>query len=277
MRRSAKCSLLLACLALGCPIGALVAHDGSPDSSTDARERVSDGGPDVDTAPYPAAVLEDAPIAYWRFNETSGTQAFDETGHGHTLTVSGNITMGVPGALALGPNLAFQLDGMTSGLTSDHEFTEFVGRAPYSLEAWIKPAAPSDPIFRQIFQRAVYPPDARAGYGVWIREGGLGFERYVDNVQHFVSAAAPTVGTFTHIVGTYDGRQLILYVNGMQTADSPYMDARDAAATGVPLRIGYNGEPQIGVINGVLDEVAVYGSALPSARVKAHYAAAFVQ
>ncbi len=69
---------------------------------------------------YPSAVMALGPAAYWRLNETNGTTAYDYAG-GFDGTVSGGITVGVPGATNL-PGLgasstAFFFNG-TSGVVT---------------------------------------------------------------------------------------------------------------------------------------------------------------
>jgi hypothetical protein len=62
-----------------------------------------------------------------------------------------------------------------------------------------------------------------------------------------------------------------LYVDGSTMDTSP--DSRALPSADEPMYIGASGTHQQ-VIEGVMDEVAVYDKALPEARVKAHFAAA---
>jgi hypothetical protein len=80
------------------------------------------------------------------------------------------------------------------------------------------------------------------------------------------------LGSWSHIVGSYDGATLRLYVNGA---------AAGAAAVGTlasgsgPAFIGHlgaeGGSPGIYPFSGSIDEVALYGSALSASRVLAHF------
>src|SRR5215831_13382087 len=54
-------------------------------------------------SPYAQAILADAPQAYWRLDETSGTTFADSTGHGNTSTLNAGVTLGTPGALVSDP------------------------------------------------------------------------------------------------------------------------------------------------------------------------------
>ncbi len=254
------------------------AGSGTGSSGTGSGSGVKDAMALSDAGPYAAAVLEDTPIAYWRFDDMAAPMtALDSTGHGHTLSITGTYTTGVPGALKSTPNLAFLLDGMTSRLLNT-SFPEFVGTAPYTLEGWIKPtesmdAELGDTMFRELFQRAAFPLDGgREGYGLFLAGGMMGLERYVDGVDEHVETTAPPTGTFTYVVGVYDGTMLILYVNGTGVGSQPDLGA--AAATGVAIDVGCNTYAGHGVIEGVIDEFAIYDYALSPARIAAHFAAA---
>ena len=48
-------------------------------------------------SPYVDAVLADQPIAFWRLGDIT-TTALDQTGHGHTGTVVGGVSINQPGA-----------------------------------------------------------------------------------------------------------------------------------------------------------------------------------
>lgn len=80
----------------------------------------------------------------------------------------------------------------------------------------------------------------------------------------YAAAPAPTAGIWTHYAGTYDGRQIKLYVNGKlySTVDAPgRMPKSDA-----PLYIGAQAPGQR-VLNGRLDDVRVWSKALADAEI----------
>jgi hypothetical protein len=99
------------------------------------------------------------------------------------------------------------------------------------------------------------------------------FERYVAGAYHRVGTLAPPPGTFTYVVGVYDGTALSLFVNGSEIG-SPQPDSRDTIATGIPLHVGSDVPNGKNVFEGVVDEFAVYDYALLPARIAAHFAAA---
>lgn len=85
-----------------------------------------------------------------------------------------------------------------------------------------------------------------------------------------VSTTVITTGQFYHLVGTYDGHDIKLYVNGVLERIQPanfdigYID-------GKPLVIGGSGEPFNGRVRGVVDEVQFYNRVLNATEVQSIY------
>jgi hypothetical protein len=75
-------------------------------------------------------------------------------------------------------------------------------------------------------------------------------------------------GTTYHIVATYDGSSMRIYVNGAQIG-SGRSKTGSIRNSGQSLQLGAIGSNDHW--DGVLDETAVYGSALSAATVLAHY------
>jgi Immunoglobulin I-set domain/Concanavalin A-like lectin/glucanases superfamily len=90
---------------------------------------------------YEAAIVSSGPAAYWRLGETSGTTAFDYMG-GHDAVYT-NVTLGVPGYSASGPNTAVGFDptnpnGPGLATIPDGSIFPFIGATlSFTLEAWV--------------------------------------------------------------------------------------------------------------------------------------------
>ena len=90
---------------------------------------------------YAAAILADGPSAFWPLDEPAGsTVAGDLTGNGHYGTLSAGVTAGAAGPPTGDGDTAMAFHGAdavtvasVAGLPS--------GAHPYSLEAWVLPAA----------------------------------------------------------------------------------------------------------------------------------------
>ncbi len=60
---------------------------------------------------YSTTILSQDPVAYYRLGESSGTVAYDSSGNHDNASLSGSITLGVPGAVGNDSNTAYQFNG----------------------------------------------------------------------------------------------------------------------------------------------------------------------
>ena len=86
-------------------------------------------------AAYQDEVLADHPVAYYRFEEISGTTAFD-TANSNDGTYVNGVLLNQPSAPALGRAASF--DGI-----NDYVSTPRTVSTDFTLEAWVKTTAPS--------------------------------------------------------------------------------------------------------------------------------------
>lgn len=228
------------------------------------RDATGDGVADTIAASYTQVVLDDSPIAYWRFEETTGTTANDAMGT-YPGTFSGSLTRAA--GIAGGRGAVF--DGSTTRLLIG-DVLAFPGNASYSLELWANPSLVNDSV-RFLIDRSssTMPTD---GYQLYYAASFTLTSRSVaSSEQGYSSAPGLTANRWTHIVATYDGADTALYIDGSLVNSSP-APALPAARPGA-FAVGDSGAGQLRKYLGVLDEVAVYASALPAARVAAHAAA----
>jgi hypothetical protein len=223
---------------------------------------------------YRTLVLSDQPIAYWRMGEPEGaTAALDETDSGLNETYVGACTLGVDGAIVGDPNTAVQFGdaGCSFRVDSSTAFP-FQGTAPFSIEVWIRPDPGGGNAPRSVVSRERNAPgDAGIeGYALYVQGGVAHFERIVNGATQGVAGSIQP-GEFTHVIGTYDGAQLHVYIDGVPIGP-PASDVRelDAIAMGPVTTIGLN--PQMNAhFVGVLDELAIYRIALDGGTALAHY------
>jgi len=84
---------------------------------------------------------------------------------------------------------------------------------------------------------------------------------------------APSLTTWYHYIGTWDGTTMRLYRNGEQvaTASQTAMKTSPNTRTGIGAVIGRSGDPIISHFNGFIDEVRIYNRALSAEEIKSHY------
>jgi hypothetical protein len=223
-------------------------------------------------ASYESTVLADTPLAYWRVDEASGAVAHDVTGNGNDAKYTGGVTFGSGGALVGSTDTAVTLDGKTGFIDAGDKFG-FPGNAPYTLEIWALPQN-LDTSYQRLFSREVQTTP-RQGYLMFVRVGytadpsTFSLERWSGGQTNQCPEANAVLAVWHHFVATYDGSTSRIYLDGSLAAAQPA--STGLATTSASLWVGASIFDTAGYFGGVVDEVAVYGTALSASRIAAHY------
>ncbi|HEX3344096.1 MAG TPA: LamG domain-containing protein [Polyangiaceae bacterium] len=221
---------------------------------------------------YAAQVLADAPLAYWRFGESSGTSAADASGNGNDATYEGGVALGATGALAGDADTAATFDGVSGFVTVGNRFG-FEGQKPFSIEAWVS-VEPRTTYAGLVSRNDAVGGPPSEGFLLFVApsDGPFGFQRLDGaSLSTATSVAGPTATGFTHVVGAFDGLELVVYVDGESQGAQTASFAIAGAVTDFVVGAEAGGAGNF--LAGTLDEVAIYDHALPAARVSAHYLA----
>jgi PKD repeat protein len=231
-------------------------------------------------SPYVKAVEASEPTDWWRFGESSGTQAADSAGF-RALTTAGNATRGVTGALPADPNnlgIRFSGSGQTRTTTTVLDSPPDV----FSLEAWFRTTSTAG---GEIIGRGDHNDtnSAKVDRLIYLDDAGrVVFGVKPDATRRVVTSAGGfNDGGWHHAVASLSKTGMKLYVDGALAGE------RSDVVTGEHLALGYwrvGGDalagwpsaPTSGFIDGDLDEVAVYKRTLTGAEVANHYAAGVV-
>jgi hypothetical protein len=219
---------------------------------------------------YSQTLLQDSPLAYWRLGELSGTSAADVQGIAGG-TYSGTYTLGQAGAVASDNNPALALGGSGSVSVPNVAALNPSGSA-CTLECWVKTTNAS----LQHLIGGYHSPD-NLGYGLATGAGATGKASYWSGGGNggnwFESASSVNNGAWHHLAVVVSASATIIYIDG----------AADATLSGDLRPTSYAGTRALGArsdgsfaLTGMLDEVAIYGSALSAARIAAHYQAGVV-
>jgi RHS repeat-associated protein len=221
-------------------------------SSAQIANHYSTGAGTV-AAPYKTAVLGDAPVGYWRLGETSGTTAYDATGHGNNGGYSGTYTLGQGSALTNDSDFATQFSG---GFVSVANGAMARSSGDVSVEAWVKTTANG-----YIF--ADWVSGFSFGIGTGVTSGTLGYFNGSSWVQG--GSAVVNDGSWHQVAVVATSSSVAFYVDGV--ADGSVSGSGQAPITS-QISIGSNGGGY-----GYFDEVSVYDHALTAAQVANHYSA----
>jgi hypothetical protein len=221
----------------------------------------------IDAPPsYVQEVLADSPAAYYRMGETSGVTCVDAIGD-LDGTYGGTYALGAPGGVSDTTDTAVTFGPGNAG-TVFADIHEFEGTNAFSLEAWVNVTNPTH--FNNFVAKYAEPTIA-TGYVLFARETKLTFARGVTQAnQTLVEYDAFEANRFVHVVGTYDGTTMRLYVDGVLQGEKESAIVLPDQTVGFTIGSA-NGTIFSAPMEGVIDEVAIYAGALPPARVNAHF------
>jgi Concanavalin A-like lectin/glucanases superfamily/Fibronectin type III domain len=216
------------------------------------------------TTTYASSVLADAPSAFYRLGEATGTLVgADSSGRAPLLTYS-QVALGATGALPHDVDTGATANGSCCiGSAPATQLPRF--NSARTVEAWVKP---TDTYGRWV-----------AGWGTTATDRA--FDVGIDGTDVLVSEYAGDLtfpightlvdGAWHHLAVTYDGTSVRAYVDGVALAAQTFPAALNTTSS-VVLEIGAGAGGASPAYGGV-DDVAIYPSALTPARIAAHYAA----
>lgn len=210
--------------------------------------------------------------AWWRLDERSGN-ARDASGHGHDARYGDTVARAVPSLIPTDPDPAAGFPGTDNGSVDAGDTLDAPGTQPFSLELWANFGEQAEPYPRLISKEGIDDAGQRQGFLIYLNaaSGRIGVERWRDGKPDALTTPNPVAaGAVHHIVATYDGASLRLFVDGVQAAEGAA--SRELLDTSYPLRLGARSDGVNGLV-GVLDEVAVYNQALSPQTIAAHFQA----
>ncbi|HEY4181467.1 MAG TPA: LamG domain-containing protein [Kofleriaceae bacterium] len=232
---------------------------------------------DGSSGAYSAAVLADHPLAYYLLDETSGPTAADVAGRvdgtyvGDILYAESPAVLSEPGTSPLFD----QNDVDNSGVLFGNNFS-FAGLAPFTLELWIFPTVDNTHTFRNVISKWLEPSPTSAGYIIYTQDANtLVFARDDIAGKRGQTSAPINTGGWSHVVGSYDGTNLTLSVNGNVAGTSVSPELLPPMTTNFVVGSA-NGNVTTNPFRGQIDDVAIYDYALTPEQAYAHYQAAGV-
>lgn len=217
---------------------------------------------------YSDLILGEASLqSYWRLDEPSGNAV--DSGPGAVAgTVNASVTRSQPSLLGSDSNNSMAFSGASNVNINFGDVYDFAGVATYSVELWVNVTANATITHRVMSKRT-------AGASGWdIRyDGNTRFHsQRSDSGGVADSANGPTVSNIVgfrqHLVVTYDASTILVYTNGV--AGTGVASTRSITDHAANLCLGTDSVGSNGAV-AVIDEVAIYNTALSAAAVYSHY------
>ncbi len=139
-----------------------------------------------------------------------------------------------------------------------------------TLTAWIYPR--TFPYSSPIIKKAGEGRWADHGYALEIAGAtGVIFAVYIDHTHWAITPYAPVpLNQWSHAAGVYDGTNIYVYVNGVPAGPPLYAPGKIAVA-GNDLQLGHDAANPSRYFDGLIDEAAVYDTALSGAQIQTLY------
>ncbi|VFM96417.1 MAG: Concanavalin A-like lectin/glucanases superfamily protein [Candidatus Kentron sp. G] len=251
--------------------------DADTETATDAGATASDTG-DTDTSGGSVAVtgvstapaftesdgtagttdtLSDGLVAYYPFNGNAN----DESGNGNDGTVNGaTLTedrFGNAGS-------AYSFNGIDNYIDCGNADILNINDT-ITLSAWINHTTGEPINWEDMFMKG------NTTYGFQFNSGDDSFVFHLTTSgwKNLSSDIKPLAGVWYHVVGTYDGEQQKIYVDGVLKNIDTWSESINV--TDDPLTIGYKVASDNSYFNGVIDEVRIYNRPLSETEVQTLY------
>lgn len=230
---------------------------------------------------YATEVLADSPLGWWRFGEGAGTALIDSSGNGHSGTyASSGVVYGQDSLLqSLVPTVdtAVRFDGVDGRAAVP--YGSWMNALSLSGEAWVC----MDPAARHNSNIIANRDGAGLGTRPWsmLVDVGGGFRVLIFDAVAGIGEGQSTIadvgdGCAHHVGFSWDNTigDLRLYVDG--TLDTQVSLGVVMRTSTDELQIAYNNDTfhgNLGLYNGILDELSLYDHVLSANRFAAHYRA----
>jgi hypothetical protein len=210
------------------------------------------------------------PISYWKFDEGSGSTAYDFTGDNDGAIYDASWTSGVSGEA---------LNIHSTGYVDCGQDTSFDITGPITLSAWVKTTGTELAGLLGKWDASVMDGDTyQRAYSFLLNKGPGKVTFYlsndgVTNSAYVQSSTTVNNGLWHMVTGVYDGNSIKIYIDG----DCENIQAYSGGILSAPDENFYIGNVEEGVlshpVNGLIDEVVIYDEALSESEIKSIYQA----
>jgi flagellin-like protein len=200
--------------------------------------------------------------AYWKFDEISGSSASDSSGNGHTGSLFGGVTW-KPGHT----NNAADFPGAGSDYVDVNSFGSFT---TFTVAAWINRTGAVYARETLFSYKEMYP--TTCGFSLILnldgssQHPGIYVALDIKGWQYLEGPDPIPLHQWTHLAATYDGTNIVLYVNGVPVATDPVTGSMTQCSHDIRIGNIESGSLQM-EFPGRIDEVQVYTRALSQTEI----------
>ncbi len=223
---------------------------------------------------------------HWKIDECRDSTIYDNSGNSNNGTItpggSGNTSAGT---CTSGTSTEMWNNGAEGKFNASLDFdgsndyaymttaAPLQGGTALTLSAWVKPATLTgnhSPVgfFGSASDKGYWfnlPSSGEPQF--WISRDGSGQDNAVGSIGQV------TTGVWTHMVGTYDGTTMKIYINGVQAGSAAQSGTIHTVTTADAFAIGRLGALSSDYFDGQVDEVRVYNRVLSSSDIQSLYQA----
>ncbi len=206
----------------------------------------------------PVAASPGSIVGLWHFDG----DATDSSGNGNDGTLGGGASFTTSGKF----DGAVELDGIDSIVTIPHSISLNLDTA-ITVEAWIY----ADSLGSQagIIRKGLYPTDIPRSWGLDIQSGKARFFIYDGGTAYIAYSDTVSTGAWHHLVGTYDGSTVDIYLDGDNTSSTSASHSGDIDTNTNPITIGKRHGSYF--FDGTIDKVRIWNEALSADDIEESY------
>lgn len=242
----------------GHDVGCHVTATNSQGSDSADSDTIMPAAASPPETPYADEVMVDSPIGYWRLDDLT-----DSSGNDLDLTVAAGAPVDQSSLIVSEPSNGAK--GLNGSSWYSHADASILKPADaITLEAWVRPTVLGAFAILSKGPHSLRMQSNGKFYVSFHEGSGGGGDLFI------TGNVVANLGDTYHVVGTYDGTTIKLYVNGEFDASFDFTAVINNSSTD-PLKVG--GQSGATGWVGTVDEAAMYDVVLSAERISAHYTA----
>jgi hypothetical protein len=206
----------------------------------------------------PVSVTDGSPVAWWKFDEPGGSSAANAAGTSLAAQIHGDARWAPAQGRLQG---ALELDGIRNWIEC-LDSTDLGFRDALSVSLWVKPHAAVQDGATLVAKGEAWGLRQSADRGEieFALTGPQAGSSRPGNPPTVASKQPLAEDQWQHVAATYDGKRLVLYVNGIE--ENAVKASGPIALNNLPVTLGVNAATRGNLWRGWLDDARLFERAL---------------